>query len=365
MKTVTLALSFSLLTRLASAQTAAEWTFSNNLNGNPGAHLTAGNAALGTSILSQAFNGTGEFYGQNGWPTGSPDANAYLEFTVTGNAGYYLVLNSVSVNIRRSNTGSPAGAGPNSFSLRSSLDGYTTDIYTNTMTYNYATYTMPLPAAFQSIPSTVTFRLYGYNTTVNSGGSSRFVYHDITVLGTALPGTLAEQSLALNAGVAGGAIDLQWQGTGLPEATEYTLQRSADGSDFTAIDRQSGSGPFHYTDDAAPSAPKLFYRVAALQPDGSTLYSSIVAVSPAATALPLIRAIAAEGNSVRVLFHLPAAGAFQATIWSSDGRPLLRQTMQGQAGDGTDALLLGARPHGIYVLTLAGNGVSASRSFFY
>src|ERR1700743_2300112 len=101
----------------AKAQTAANWNFNGTTAGTPGAHLTSSSTSFGSSIVSYAFNGTTEFYGQDGWPTGALNPHAYLEFTVGASTGYYAVLNSVTMTIRRSNTGSPAGAGPNSWSL--------------------------------------------------------------------------------------------------------------------------------------------------------------------------------------------------------------------------------------------------------
>jgi hypothetical protein len=145
--------------------------------------------------------------------------------------------------IRRSNTGSPAGAGPNSWSLHSSLDGYTTNLSTNGMTFNYATFTVTLPAAFQTLSSAVTFRLYGFNTTINTGGNSRFVYDNISIQGQAISGVLAAQSLELTAKASATAnVDsLQYQGQGFEAGTEYSIERSVDGTNLSGNTRRPGS----------------------------------------------------------------------------------------------------------------------------
>jgi hypothetical protein len=354
----------------ARAQTAANWNFNNVLTGTAGSNLSAGTVSLGSSIVSSAYNGGTEFYGQDGWPATSLDPNAYLQFNINGNPGYYLVLNSVTLVIRRSSTGSPAGSGPNAWSLRSSLDNYATDIITGTMTLNYATFTIALPAAFQSIPSAVTFRVYGYNMTVSSGGNSRFVFDNISIQGQAFSGVLATQSLTVTATSVSGAVDLQWQEEGFPAGTDYIVERSADGTDFTDVGQQTSStaetATFRYQDALFPAVSKLFYRIRAQQPDGVIVWSTTEALTlKQADGGSVIRSVVAQGGSLKTLFHLASAGNYQLTIWSADGKALSRQMIQEQAGDPVADLSFGSHPHGIYILTLAGPGVNSSREFVY
>lgn len=368
-KAFTLALAMLVLAPGAQAQTAANWNFNSSLSGTPGSNITAGAALLGSAIPSSSFNGGSEFFGQDGWPSGAIDLNAYLQFSVSPAIGHYLVLNTVSMIVRRSNTGSPAGAGPNNWTLRSSLDGYTTDLATNSMTYNYATFTVPLPAAFQTLSSSVTFRLYGYNTTINSGGSSRFVYDNISIQGQAISGVLAQQSLDLTAKASANAINLKWQSEGFAAGTDFAIERSTDGASFTTIDHQTSgtnqTASYQYSDLSLPSAAKFFYRVLATQPDGATLRSAVTAVTfqAAAIAGAAIRSVAVSGSSVRTALHLGTSGNYQLNIWSSDGRALYRTTISGQAGDQVADLAIGNYPHGLYVLTVSKEGVNTSRQF--
>ena len=359
----------------ASAQTAGNWNFNNTLTGTPGAHISTPNFSLGSAIPLSSFNSGTEWYGEGGWPTGALNANAYYEFTVNGNSGYYLVLNSVTLIIRRSSTGTPSGSGPTTWSLRSSLDGFATDITINsTMTFNYTTYNVPLPAAFQTIPSTVTFRLYGYNTVINSGGNNRFVIDNISVQGQATAGILAAQSIDLTA-KAGGAnngfagVDLQWQTAGFDDGTELFVERSVNGADFTAIYQQTATAAtaYEYRDVSVPAAVNLFYRVRAQQPAGISFLSSIVAVSGQGLSAKgtTIRGIMAQGASVRTLLHIEEAGTYQLSVFSSDGRAVCRQQVSEQTGDAVNEISFGGYPHGIYVMTLSKGGVNNSRQFLY
>jgi hypothetical protein len=370
----------------ARAQTAANWSFTNTLTATPGANFSAPNITLGTSIVSNAFNAGTEFFGQDGWPAGALDPNAYLQFTVSANAGYYTVLNTIVLTIRHSSLGTAAGSGPASWSLRSSLDGYSSDISGgNSLSPSYQTFTIPLPAAFQAIPSTVTFRLYGYNETTTSGGSNRFVFDNISISGQAMSGVLAEQSIYLTAKAAGtgangngtnlangaGAVDLQWQTIGLPAGTDLIVERSVNGTDFSAIGQQTvtdpGASNYDYEDDQIPAAANLFYRVRANEPGGNTFFSPIAAVSVRGNAAKgsAIRGVAAQGTSIKTLLHIEEAGAYQLSIWSEDGKAVCRQAMNGQAGDAIAEFSFGTHPHGIYVLTLSVGGVNSSRQFIY
>jgi hypothetical protein len=366
------------------AQTASSWILNNTLSGTPGGHISAADVSLGSSIVSSAFNSGIEYYGQDGWPTGAVDPNAYLQFGVAANAGYYLTLNKVTLSIRHSTTGTAAGSGPISWSLRSSLDGYTTDLATgNNLTINYQTFTVNLPAAFQSIPSTVTFRLYGYSSVTTSGGSNRFVINNIGIQGQAVAGVLAEQSLTLKAAPAAGIVDLQWQAQGFAEGTDYMVERSVDGADFTdlgqaaaigqvidssaqTVDAGSGGATYRYQDASLPSVLTVYYRIRASQPDGSSTWSAIEAVTlQTAAGASAIRGIIPEGGSLKTLLHLAEAGNYQLNIWSADGKILYRQMIQEQTGDQAADLSFGNYPHGIYILTLTGVGVRSSREFLY
>ena len=344
----------------AKAQTAAAWTFPGSVAPTTvGAHLAAGNTTSGSDVGSLGFSGS-DFYGQDGWPSGAIDLNAYLQVTVSPNAGYYLVLNSISFQLRRSTTGS-SGAGPQSWSLRSSVDGFSSNLLTGTLTESYQTFTLSLPAAFQGLPGTVTFRIYGFNQVTSSGGSNRLVTDNIAFTGQAVAGTLAAQSITLEAQAVSAGVNLDWQALGFPDGTEFFLERGTDGANFNTIEQLTDPS----VADNTVTATRVFYRVRAQSPDGSIFYSPIVAVTPAAGAEPTIRAVLPQGSSVKALLHLQGAAVYQLSIRAMDGKALYQQALSVQSGDATIDLAFGTKPHGIYVLTLAGNGTISSREFLY
>jgi len=353
----------------AQAQTAGNWNFNGTLAGTAGSSITVSGASLGTGIPSTSFNGGTEYYGENGWPAGALDPNAYMQFTLTATSAHYLVLNTVNLVQRRSNTGTPQGAGPTQWSLRSSLDNYASDISSGTMTYNYATYTVTLPAAFHAIASSVTFRVYGYATTVNAGGSSRFVFDNISIQGSSISGILAEQSIHLAAAPDAGKVSLQWNTAGFEAGTEFTLERSSNGRDFETLHSEQSAAAadqqYRYTDLSVGSSTTLFYRVAARIQGVSIYMSPVVTLKQSATQDMQIKGVVAGGNSVKTFLRMEAAGSYQLSVWSQDGRMVMSQSLSGQAGDATADLSLGARPHGIYILTLSKEGQRSSRQFVY
>jgi hypothetical protein len=214
----------------------------------------------------------------------------------------------------------------------------------------------------------VTFRLYGYNSVTTSGGENRFVTDNITIKGQTSPTTLAVQSLHLSGTTTAGAVDLQWQASGFADGTNYIIQRSPDGANFTDIGQLTGSGEtaFQYQDASAPAVSTVFYRIMAQQPDGSSAWSPVIAVNLSSAAGQTgIRSVAAEGGDLRTLLHFAATGTYQLNIYSTDGKMLYRQVLREQAGDPAEDISFGTHAHGVYILTLSGTGVRTSREFIY
>jgi hypothetical protein len=373
MKTITVLVIAGLCASIdAGAQTGAAWNFTgSSANANTtGANITATAVTMGPDVTGGAQFSGADFFGQDGWPaTTTIDANAYMQFTVTPGSGYYLQLTSMSVALRHSSLGTtstnPAsnGSGPASFQLRSSVDNYVSVLASGTLLAAYTTFPVTLPANFPGVNGAVTFRLYGYNEFMTSGGSNRFVTDQITVTGSAVPGTLATQSIDLSAAASGQAVDLQWQTIGFGEGTTFSLQRSTDGAQFTNLESVSGNTAV----DNTVTAGQWFYRLEAQSTDGSSYFSPIVTVmvngNSATTAT--IRGVSAQGNLVRTFLHLPDAGTYQLSIRTMDGQPLYRTEMSGETGDITTDIGFGTRAHGVYVVTLVGSGATSSREFFY
>lgn len=112
-----------------------------------------------TGITCNTNVSTNIFGGSASWGN-AIDTGKYLEFTVTPASGYTLTATSVFFDVWRS------GAGANNYTVRSSLDSFTSDLGTGSVTTTLSAKTVTLTSVFADLNSPVTFRIYGW------GGSS-------------------------------------------------------------------------------------------------------------------------------------------------------------------------------------------------
>lgn len=106
--------------------------------------------------------------------------NNFMEFTITPNAGKKFTVSTIVVQWQRSGTGNTAIA------LRSSVDGYATDIDSvKNVTDNTSTQTFTWTVNQTESTSPVTYRFYSYaESTAGSGGPGDGTGNDIVVSGT-------------------------------------------------------------------------------------------------------------------------------------------------------------------------------------
>ncbi|RYG02956.1 MAG: hypothetical protein EOO02_09450 [Chitinophagaceae bacterium] len=273
------------------SQLIGSWNFNNTINGVPGSNNTVSIADFSTGVPSTSFNGGMEYFGQNGWPAGALDPSLYLEFTLTPNSGYSLNVSALYLRLRHSNTGSNGGSGPKTFSLRSSLDGYNTDVFTGSLTSNYSYHTINPGSSFTNLPTAVTFRVYGYNAVVNSGGTSRFVFDNIDVngIGVILPVRLR----SFNVTKINESVKVNYFADNSSPGAQYIVERSAGGNDFTRISTatQQTNDP-HFSNEIVDSefssdAETLHYRLVIHAVDGSVSVSPVVTLRMQSRQTPL------------------------------------------------------------------------------
>ncbi|MFN8276440.1 MAG: YDG domain-containing protein [Chitinophagales bacterium] len=126
-------------------------------------NLTMANMTV-TGITCNTNVATNIFGGNASWGTAF-SSTRYLEITLTPDAGYALTVSSIALDVWRSS------AGATNFVLRSSLDSYTSDLGTGSVTTTQTTNTITLSSSFQNLTTAVTFRIYGYGG--NSTGDFR------------------------------------------------------------------------------------------------------------------------------------------------------------------------------------------------
>jgi hypothetical protein len=132
-------------------------------------NITVSGIGRGTSITGTNAN---DRYNATGWNSATLDVNDYFEFTLTPNSGYQINLLSFVY------TGQASASGATAVAFRSSVDSFTSDIGTATVT---GTTISLASASYQSITSSITFRIYGWGASA-AGGT--FSINDFTFNGT-------------------------------------------------------------------------------------------------------------------------------------------------------------------------------------
>ena len=347
-----------------SAQAIGNWTFNNTLSGTPGLYNTVSNADFSASIPTRSFNAGVEYFGENGWPSGSVNSAMYLQFSLSPLSGYQLDISTLVLRLRRSNTGSPAGAGPSSWALRSSLDGFAANIATGSITHSYTDYTVTPGAAFVNIYTTISFRLYGYNTTINSGGTSRLVMDNIRVngIGYLLPVKLGAMGASLN----GQNAHISFTVYQTAINSRYYLERSLDGVSFSTIytiDEMDAIAEkkYSYTDRLSllNSAENVYYRVRLRNIDGSSSYSTTVTIRKQIRQASLQSFI--KNGILYLNGILPAEGRYEAFEYSTGGQVLAHMSFTGSAGYNTISLPVATQVPAVCVIRVSNkDGYSAN-----
>ncbi len=169
---ITVALNFCVLS-FNFAQTIALWEFDSQTT----ATTTPTNGSVSiatwsTGAISYSTGTTGsatdKAISTTVFNTPSVNTAKYLEFTISPTANYAMSINSISFFDQKSNTG------PTSWVLRSSLDGYVSDLNTpspgtTNSTFPATAQTVDLGINFQNITPSVTFRLYAYGASSSAG----------------------------------------------------------------------------------------------------------------------------------------------------------------------------------------------------
>jgi hypothetical protein len=342
------------------------WTFNNVLSGTGSTYNTVNAASLGSAITTGAYNGGTVFFGEDGWPSGALDPNAYLEFALTPISGRSLSLLSINMLIRRSTTGTAAGSGPNNWALRSSLDGYASDITNGTLNLSTTPTTVAiLPLSFTGLTSTISFRLYGYNSTVSTGGLNRFVYDNITANGNTLLPVLIQN---FQADVQNNqAVQLSWILNGDEPAAAIQVERSENGSDYKIIKdivpAQSGlQQQYHYTDEAFVSySLDFYYRIKITSNTGNIYYSAVQKISFAGDESFSISVLPARrGENIRVKFKADKATNYSFSLYNFNGTRLGVKIVTLNAGTQLVTMDNAAPTGGIYVLVAERSGRKAA-----
>jgi hypothetical protein len=139
-------------------------------------NITIGNIERGSNLLPQTF--ADAFNARNWTLLSTPQNEFFYQFTIDAEPGYAFDITSIELDHRRS------GTGPVSWVVRSSVDGYITDIggFFSTPTEDiwFTNQEVNFGAAVQGETS-ATIRIYAYNAT---GGLGTWAIDNLAIFGT-------------------------------------------------------------------------------------------------------------------------------------------------------------------------------------
>ncbi|MGV8815928.1 MAG: T9SS type A sorting domain-containing protein [Gelidibacter sp.] len=118
--------------------------------------------------------GSGPTFNSGNWTTSAKlDTNHYIQWSVTAAAGYIINITELQINYDRDPDGMShffTGNGPAKIKIRTSLDNFKSDIYSNEKVSNSGQSPIIKTTLYSEPGGTITFRLYGYSANIGMLG---------------------------------------------------------------------------------------------------------------------------------------------------------------------------------------------------
>ncbi|KAA0990932.1 hypothetical protein [Dyadobacter aurulentus] len=217
------------------------------------------------------------------WPLVSSKSR-YMEFTFTANSFKYNI-SSISFRLRRS------PSGPNKVQLRSSLDGFASDLTAITITNSDVFNSFSVPVHISNLSdNTFSIRIYAHNATKIQGV---LWFDEIVINGLVLPIVLPLELTQFKAESAEKAITLFWETAWEKSTDEFLIERSSDLVNFERIGSVAAAGEtsarknYHFTDNL-PISGASYYRLRLVDQDGSFSFSKTIDVHTSKTGDDLV-----------------------------------------------------------------------------
>jgi len=265
--------------------TASDFTFGNTF-GTVTPMVTNTSASPTTANANYAIAGSGNYNATCSAVAGvfSAATSTYFTVTLTPASGYAIKLDAIQFGTRS------IGAGPNAYQIYTSIDGYTTALVGNSLNSNSTWYfRQPTITSTQGLDATpVTIKVYGYSGVNPVSGTANWRIDDLYITATAVltttPVTLSSFSAALNNKHA----SLKWQTSFENNAGVFTIEKSTNKRDFSAIGNINASnkpqGSTYMFTDNEPISATVYYRMKMSDRDGRSQYSHVVSVTDKAIA---------------------------------------------------------------------------------
>lgn len=240
----------------------------------------------------------------------------YMEFTFTANSFKYDIT-SISFRLRRSPNG------PNSIKVRTSMDGFATDLNAFVISNSSVFNSYNIPVSYNNLSgNTFTVRIYAYNS-VDIYGTLWF--DEISVNGDVLAIVLPVDITYFKGHSENGQSALEWETAWEKNSKEFIIERSTDMRTFSAIGTIPASGEttartsYSFVDNDPPAGIN-YYRVKLVDKDSRFTICKPIAVERAEKALEvrivpnpassqMITIVAADSQNMLLELH-NSSGAY-------------------------------------------------------
>lgn len=194
------------------------------------AHIAV--SGIGFSPGTLAATGSNiDRYLVNGWNGSTTnDGTEYFSFTITPDAGYGIDLSTLNFGYTRT------ASSPTTYALRAnikpdgSVDGFTTDIASATVSATNSSAAIDL-SAYKDISTPITFRLYWYG-----GGTAGVSITNFDFTGTVASNNVLPVSFGpISAVFKNDGLLVNWQSLSETHNSHFEIQASRDGQHFTSI----------------------------------------------------------------------------------------------------------------------------------
>ena len=165
-------------------------------------------------------------------------------------------------------------------------------------------------------------------------------------------------------------VQIEWSNLTEKDVAEYTIERSANGRDFSAIGKQlptsnQNDKASYAAFDGTPDAGANYYRIKAEETTGKIVYSKILSVDLGKTNQGLkLYPNPVSGNQVTVSLSNVKRGQYNLRVINTAGQDIFKQTINNQSSSLTQTLDLPStvKP-GVYNLVVTGDDYRESKTF--
>ena len=167
-------------------------------------------------------------------------------------------------------------------------------------------------------------------------------------------------------------VKLKWQTASEINSDHFTIMRSNDGLNFSAIGSVKAAGNSntlleYYFDDREPLPGIGYYRLDETDFDGTVHRSASIAVKvPGNSGFSLVSLVPSqESQTLQLNVYMASEGFISAHVFDATGKLIFEARLEGTEGVNSYTLLPGYNGRGVYAIRLVSGDASLSHRFVY